>query len=547
MLFAKKNVTLKRQLLLLQVFFLAGIIAMLLACVWLEKRLDKQVIFPNFESQILNGHKNTLKSLVDSEVQVLTQRLKQAKTRAEQIQIIESDTDPIRFFPDKSGYFFSYDLSGVRINVPINKSQNGQNLIDLKDSTGFLFIKGLMDAAKSGNGFVQYHFEKEGKGVQPKLSYAAVIPGTDFVIGTGVYIDDVEMERASLAQTISGELARYFGYLAVLFLFITGVTAAFAALLSRSITRVIKTATDNLLASAQHVSTASTQLSETSQSLAAGSSEQAASIEETGASLEELSSMTRRNAESINRSNSLARDTRAAADRGVTDMQSMSAAMAALKASSADIAKIIKTIDEIAFQTNILALNAAVEAARAGEAGMGFAVVADEVRNLAQRCAQAAEETTAKIEGAISRTTQGVEINAKVEEALNGIVAKARQMDELAVEVAGASKEQTEGIQQINTAVGRMDQVTQSNAASAEESAAAAQELNAQAETMKQAVIALLALVDGNRDTDTLAGIESFKPSNVNAVRRNGGKSGVLKPAPHRQPQTVSTHNGSTF
>jgi methyl-accepting chemotaxis protein len=143
------------------------------------------------------------------------------------------------------------------------------------------------------------------------------------------------------------------------------------------------------------------------------------------------------------------------------------------------IAKIIKTIDEIAFQTNILALNAAVEAARAGEAGMEFAVVADEVRNLAQHSAQAAKETAAKIEGAIGNTSQGVEISCKVAQALYDIVAKARQVDELAAEVANASGEQSRGITQINTAVGQVDKVTQSNAASAEESAAAAEELTA--------------------------------------------------------------------
>jgi methyl-accepting chemotaxis protein len=231
--------------------------------------------------------------------------------------------------------------------------------------------------------------------------------------------------------------------------------------------------------------------------LAEGSSEQAASIEETSSSLEELSSMTKRNADNSQKANELSRQTRTAADKGVADMQEMNTAMAAIKASSDDIAKIIKTIDEIAFQTNILALNAAVEAARAGEAGMGFAVVADEVRNLAQRSAQAAKETAAKIEGAISKTGQGVTLSGKVAEALNDIVTKARQVDELAAEVAGASREQTEGITQINTAVGQMDKVTQSNAASAEESAAAAQELNAQAEIMKQSVAELLRLVGG--------------------------------------------------
>jgi methyl-accepting chemotaxis protein len=171
--------------------------------------------------------------------------------------------------------------------------------------------------------------------------------------------------------------------------------------------------------------------------------------------------------------------------------------------SSDETAKIIKTIDEIAFQTNILALNAAVEAARAGEAGMGFAVVADEVRNLAQRSAQAAKETATKIEGSLTRTTQGVEISAKVAASLDEITAKVRQVDELVAEVAGASREQTEGITQINIAVGQMDKVTQSNAANAEESAAAAEELNAQAETMKQSVGELQQLVDGHRQGAT--------------------------------------------
>ena len=247
-------------------------------------------------------------------------------------------------------------------------------------------------------------------------------------------------------------------------------------------------------ASAGHVSTAS-------QSLAEGASEQAASIEETSSSLEELASMTRRNAENSQKANQLSKETRAAADKGLADMEEMNGAMGAIKASSDDIAKIIRTIDEIAFQTNILALNAAVEAARAGEAGMGFAVVADEVRNLAQRSAQAAKETAAKIEGAISKTDQGVRLSKKVSETLKDIALKSRQVDELAAEAAGASAEQTQGITQINTAVGQMDKVTQNNAASAEESAAAAAELNSQTEVMNQSVAELLELVGGQHES----------------------------------------------
>ena len=273
------------------------------------------------------------------------------------------------------------------------------------------------------------------------------------------------------------------------------VGLALAVILTRSLARLLMVIARGLAEGTEQVAAAAGQVSASSQTLAQGSGEQAASIEEASASLEEMSSMTRRNSENAGKANELAREARKAADKGVNDMENMRQAMGAIKASSDDVAKIIRTIDEIAFQTNILALNAAVEAARAGEAGMGFAVVADEVRNLAQRSAQAAKETATKIEGAIGNTHKGVQISATVAETLNEIVTRARQVDELAGEVANASKEQTLGIGQLNGAVGEMDKVTQSNAASAEESAAAAEELNALAETMRHSVAELVRLV----------------------------------------------------
>jgi methyl-accepting chemotaxis protein len=279
------------------------------------------------------------------------------------------------------------------------------------------------------------------------------------------------------------------------------ISTFLAFLVVTGLNRTLRRVSDSLGEGADQVTSASGQVSASSQTLAEGASEQAASLEETSSSLEEMSSMTKRNAENAQKANDLAKQARSAADKGAGDMETMTVAMDAIKVSSNDISKIIKTIDEIAFQTNILALNAAVEAARAGEAGMGFAVVADEVRNLAQRSAQAAKETAGKIEGAIDKTAQGVEISSKVAEALNEIVTKVRQVDELVAEVAGASREQTQGITQINTAVGQMDKVTQSNAASAEESAAAAEELNAQAVIMKESVTELLQLVEGNGQT----------------------------------------------
>jgi methyl-accepting chemotaxis protein len=247
-----------------------------------------------------------------------------------------------------------------------------------------------------------------------------------------------------------------------------------------------------------------------------------------------MTSTTRRNSDNAGKANLLAKEAREAADKGMGDMQTMAQAMDAIKISSDDIAKIIKTIDEIAFQTNILALNAAVEAARAGEAGMGFAVVADEVRNLAQRCAQAARETSGKIEGAITRTSQGVELTGKVAATLRGIVAKVREVDELISEVATVSREQTEGISQINAAVGQMDRITQASAATAEESAAAAEELNAQANLMKGSVRELLQLVGSQTaDLSHASSMPGPRSSNGNGAS-NGHSQFAPAPESHR-------------
>jgi len=267
----------------------------------------------------------------------------------------------------------------------------------------------------------------------------------------------------------------------------------------RSTNSALRLIVATLSDASSQVSSASAQVSAASQSLAEGSSEQAASLEETSASLEEVGSMTKRNAESADTARTIAQDSRQATEAGTRQMAEMVEAMTAIKASSDNIAKIIKNIDEIAFQTNILALNAAVEAARAGEAGAGFAVVADEVRALAQRAAQAAKETAEKIDDSIAKSGHGMDVSTKVAEGLKGITDKTRQVSEIVVEIATASKEQSQGLGQITTAVTQMDQVTQANAGSAEETAAAAEELNAQAAALLETVGDLVKLVGGGQ------------------------------------------------
>jgi hypothetical protein len=305
--------------------------------------------------------------------------------------------------------------------------------------------------------------------------------------------------------------------------------------LARSVFRPFGAVVTALRTAAAESASATDQVSSSSRSLADGASEQAASLEETSSALEEMSSMTKRNADHAASAKTLANQTRTAAETGASDMARMEQAMAAIKASSDNIAKIIKTIDEIAFQTNILALNAAVEAARAGEAGLGFAVVAEEVRSLAQRSAQAARETAERIEDSIRKSEHGAGISGKVAASLQEIVGKARKVDELIGEIAGASSEQSQGILEVNRAVTQMDKITQSNAASAEESASAATQLAGQAATLEQTVETLLNLVG-----DTTRDVVATKP-----VPKSTSKTSVAKRALKRLSPLPVAHTAA--
>ncbi|NLK61968.1 MAG: methyl-accepting chemotaxis protein, partial [Fusobacteria bacterium] len=270
--------------------------------------------------------------------------------------------------------------------------------------------------------------------------------------------------------------------ISVIISILIGIIAAY--IIIKSITRPIDKIVRELSESAGQVSAASMQLSDASHELAESSTEQAASIEETASTLSESSSMVQQNTENTKQTSILVQETKYAAETGNNEMSNMMVAMEGIKKSSDEIGKIIKVIDDIAFQTNILALNAAVEAARAGDAGMGFAVVAEEVRNLAQRSAQASSDTATMIAENINISEKGVILAEKVAEALKVINTKADKVDDIMQEVLAASIEQTQGISQINRAISQMEQVTHNIASTAEESSSASSELNAQAENM---------------------------------------------------------------
>ncbi|MBB5061248.1 methyl-accepting chemotaxis protein/methyl-accepting chemotaxis protein-1 (serine sensor receptor) [Granulicella aggregans] len=254
----------------------------------------------------------------------------------------------------------------------------------------------------------------------------------------------------------------------------------------RGINSALSQAVVELSEGAEQIASASSQVSSSSQSLAQGASEQAASLEETSASSEEINSMAHKNTGNAVAMTKLVGDSKSEFVNTNRQLGEMMAAMDDINESSGKIAKIIKIIDEIAFQTNILALNAAVEAARAGEAGMGFAVVADEVRSLAQRSAQAAKDTASLIEDSVTKSEAGKVKLGGVVSSIQRISGEFTNLGTLVDEVSHGSAEQSTGIGQIGRALSQMEQVTQTTAASAEESAAAAEELNAQSESMKE-------------------------------------------------------------
>ncbi len=321
---------------------------------------------------------------------------------------------------------------------------------------------------------------------------AAQASATSFALWRGAVaeLDVLLATRTSSFQrsrmhTVAWSLVALVGSLALAWFIARGLNVALTRLVGQ------------LGAFSSELESAAGQVSKAGQSLAEGTSKQAASLEETSSSLIQLSSMTKRTAEGAAQAKELSGQTRAAADTGAVDMEQMKSAMDSIKFSSGEIAKIVKIIDEIAFQTNILALNAAVEAARAGESGAGFAVVAEEVRSLAQRSAQSARETAAKIEDSVSKSEHGVQISEKVATSLQQIVDCARRMDTLIAEIAQASNEQSNGISQVNSAVSLMDKVTQDNAANAEETAASAEELSAQTIAMQESTAELRSLIGG--------------------------------------------------
>lgn len=316
-------------------------------------------------------------------------------------------------------------------------------------------------------------------------------------IGLKIVIGILFVEFISLASGITMGRNLTSQWVIVGFIATIVVSQYIAWLVTENINKSVKDVLVNLTETSNNLNSLSGELTGTGHKLAEGTTQQAASIQETSSTLEESASMVHQTAQNTKEADLLAKQAKEAADKGNIEMNTMLTSMEELMKSSSEISKIIKVIDEIAFQTNILSLNAAVEAARAGDAGKGFAVVAEEVRNLAQRSAQAAKDTAGIIESNISLSQRCLDITGQVNGSLGAIKDETHKVSELLEEISTASQEQEIGIRQINQAVTQMETVIQANASTAQESAVSAEQLSTYADIMKEIVVALVGLIEG--------------------------------------------------
>jgi methyl-accepting chemotaxis protein len=537
---------------------LVGILLILVVNLISLNRSSEKIFLPTLHESLETAAKTELKALAQGYNSLIQSRLKNA-TELDLPKIVDNITDPVRFYPNKSGYLFTYKLDGTRVNNPPDKSKNNTSFWDFQDKKGLYLFREFTQKAKAGGGFVRYYWEKPGgHGVQPKLSYVELIPGTDTYLGCGRYIDDIDAQVETMSGVVDEEFStiRIFNIsiavlLSLLSLFLgyrihtsssrrlkqtaeigqkikvgdlnfdlevegkddiaqmqQDLAAGMAALqtkvreaefmgdgdfthppqpvsdkdiLGRALLSVhthLSGLVSQLKTSCANTSTSALQILEASSHLSDGASRQAASLEELSASTTEINSETKLTASESGNAVDLAQKAQEHAKSGVQQMQALVESIGEISNSSIQIQKINKVIDEIAFQTNLLALNAAVEAARAGAHGKGFAVVAEEVRSLATRSAKAAQETNNLIEESVSKVKTGTQQAETTEKYFQEILARIIEFTHKMEKISTSSTKQASDISQIEQAIADIDNVTQSNAAVAEETNANMTQLN---------------------------------------------------------------------
>ncbi len=431
----------------------------------------------------------------------------------------------IRFGPENRDYFWINDTQAIMIMHPYKPELNGSHLGEYKDVNGkHLFLEFVRVCLEKGEGYVDYHWPRYGEEEpQPKLSFVQLFKPWNWIIGTGIYTDDIDAilkkrqqelrakteaaesamnsRIAEIRQEINGEIRRTrMRILALTFGILLAVWIIGYIVIRSSITRPIQRTVTGLREIAHQMAAAADQISAGSQHVAENISEQAAAIEEASAAIEEMAAMSQETSIMTRGTEELMNENIQKSARSLKSLMELTRNMVQIEADSDNITQIIKDIESIAFQTRLLALNAAVEAARAGNAGTGFAVVADEVKNLAAHTADAAGKTQELLHNTLTRISEAANSIQLVNNDFTDIIESATVMGEKTESITHASREQSRGIEQLSQAASEIDKAAQQVAANAQESAAAAEELAAQAKETESYISMLASLVGGKAE-----------------------------------------------
>ncbi|BCG48346.1 Methyl-accepting chemotaxis sensor/transducer protein [Citrifermentans bremense] len=479
-------------------------------------------VLPFVQNKLMAEKIDATKAVVDVAYDVLTNNYNAYKAGAKTLEQAQADAlkqiGEMRYQGNE--YFWVNDLDTKVLMHPIRPEMIGKTQYDNKDPNGKkLYVEFVNVCKEKGEGVVDYMWAKPGSTVPvPKISYVMLMKEWGWIVGSGIYVDNVTAEMNKMKWQIIGAT---FGLSVLIFAFAWFVArkikealdlaiAASKRIASGDLTAHIevksKDETGELLTSlsemneglarivgevrngAESIATATEEIAAGNADLSQRTEEQASALEETASSMEELTSTVKQNADNAQAANQLAINASGVAVKGGEVINRVVTTMESITDSSKKISDIIGVIDGIAFQTNILALNAAVEAARAGEQGRGFAVVAAEVRSLAQRSAAAAKEIKALIEDSVGKVEDGSRLVEEAGRTTQDIVTSIKRVTDIMAEISAASLEQSSGIEQVNTAITQMDDVTQQNAALVEEAAAAAESLEEQAQQLVQVV-----------------------------------------------------------